>query len=115
MAFEVTKLIHGEEEANKAVSASAALFEGGVDTSSVPTYNLPRKKFEEKVRILEVAQGANLISSMSEGRRLVSQGGLFINNKKLLDPNEFLSEVDFEEGFALLKKGKKNFVKVVLS
>lgn len=115
MAFEVTKLIHGEEEANKAVSASAALFEGGVDTSSVPTYNLPRKKFEEKVRILEVAQGANLISSMSEGRRLVSQGGFFVNNKKLLDPNEFLSEVDFEEGFALLKKGKKNFVKVVLS
>ena len=115
MAFEVTKLIHGEEEANKAVSASAALFEGGVDTSSVPTYNLPRKEFEEKVRILEVAQRANLISSISEGRRLVSQGGFFVNNKKLLDPNEFFSDIDFEEGFALLKKGKKNFVKVVLS
>lgn len=114
MAFEVTKLIHGEEETNKAVSASAALFEGGVDTSSVPTYNLPRKEFEEKVRILEVAQRANLISSMSEGRRLVSQGGLFVNNKKLLDPNEFFSDVDFNEGFALLKKGKKNFVKIVL-
>ena len=115
MAFEITKLIHGEEEANKAVSAATALFEGGIDTSSVPTYNLLTKEFQEKVRILEVALRANLISSISEGRRLVSQGGFFVNNKKLLDPNEFFSDVDFNEGFALLKKGKKNFVKIVLS
>ena len=114
MAYEITKLIHGKEDADEAVKASAALFEGGTNMDAVPTYSLSKGEFKGKIRVLEVAQKSNLISSISEGRRLVSQGAITLNDKKLLDPNEFLNELDFESGFALLKKGKKNFVKIVI-
>ena len=114
MAFEITKLIHGEEDANEAVKASQALFGGGVDLSSVPTVSVSKQDFENGVRVLEIAQKGNLIASISEGRRLLQQGAILLNNEKVSDPNKTLTENDFAEGHALIKKGKKAFVKVVV-
>lgn len=114
MAFEVTKLIHGEEDAKEAQTASEALFGGGADLSSAPTFELAKADYEKGIRVLEVALSSKLISSISEGRRLVLQNAITLNDEKISDPNYVLSEKDFENGFALLKKGKKNFVKINL-
>ncbi len=114
MAYEVTKLIHGEEDAKEAQTASEALFGGGADFSNAPTIQLSKDELKVGKRLLEVALSAKLIPSISEGRRLVSQNAISLNDNKISDPNYLLSEADFTDGFVLLKKGKKNFVKIDL-
>ncbi|MGN0748154.1 MAG: tyrosine--tRNA ligase [Christensenellales bacterium] len=114
MAYEVTKLIHGEEDAKEAQTASEALFGGGADFSNAPTIQLSKDELKDGKRLLEVALSAKLIPSISEGRRLVSQNAISLNDNKISDPNYLLSEADFTDGFVLLKKGKKNFVKIDL-
>lgn len=114
MAYEVTKLIHGEEDAKEAQTASEALFGGGADFSNAPTIQLSKDELKDGKRLLEVALSAKLIPSISEGRRLVSQNAISLNDNKISDSNYLLSEADFTDGFVLLKKGKKNFVKIDL-
>ena len=114
MAYEVTKLIHGEEDAKEAQTASEALFGEGADFSNAPTIQLSKDELKVGKRLLEVALSAKLIPSISEGRRLVSQNAISLNDNKISDPNYLLSEADFTDGFVLLKKGKKNFVKIDL-
>ena len=115
LAFEITKLIHGEKDAEEAVKASMALFEGGVDLSSAPTFELSTDEFNQGVKVLDIAVKAKLISSISEGRRMIDQQALSINKEKISDYNLVLNENHFAEGFALLKKGKKSFVKIILN
>jgi len=114
LAFELTSMIHGDEEAKKAESAAKALFGGGSDTSNMPTTELSSDDFTEgKIGLLDAMLKAGLIPSKGEGRRLVQQGGVSLNDAKVSDPLFTLSDSDFNDGFAVIKKGKKVFHKIV--
>ena len=107
-AFEITKLIHGEEEAKKAEEASNALFNG---TGSLD--NMPTTKIDNiNISILDAIVISGLAPSKSQARTLISQGGISVNDYAVNDYNYTLSEDDFKDGYAILKKGKKVFHKL---
>ncbi|SHK53834.1 tyrosyl-tRNA synthetase [Clostridium cavendishii DSM 21758] len=112
LAFEVTKLIHGEEEANKAVIASEALFEGGSDMSNVPTVEVNKDKLG--ALIIDVLVETAIVPSKAEARRLITQNGLTLNDKKVSDVKEVLTKDDFKDGIAIIKRGKKNYTRLTL-
>ncbi|MCM0646814.1 tyrosine--tRNA ligase [Clostridium swellfunianum] len=112
LAFEVTKLIHGEEEANKAKSAAEALFSGGGDMSNVPTAEVASSIIGST--IVDVLVAAKILPSKGEARRLIQQGGLTVNNEKITDANMIVSEEFFKDGSMLVKRGKKNYNKIVV-
>ena len=104
-AFEITKLIHGEEEAIKAEEATKALFDKGGDISNMPTTKLET----ENISILDAVVLAGMATSKSQAKTLISQGGITLNDEKILDVQYKLSAKDFNKGYAILKKGKKVF------
>ncbi|NFO33761.1 tyrosine--tRNA ligase [Clostridium botulinum] len=110
LAFEVTKLVHGEEEAKKAEEAANALFSGGADMSNVPTVTIAKEDLGSTV--LDIIAKTKIVPSKKEGRRLIEQGGLSINGEKIIDLTRILNEDDFEDGSALIKRGKKNYNKI---
>jgi len=110
LAFEVTKLIHGEEEATKAKTAAEALFGSGVDMSNVPTVTIPKDMIGNVV--LDILAYTKIVPSKAEGRRLIQQGGLTINENKIIDIGAVINNSDFKEGSLLLRKGKKGYFKV---
>ena len=105
LAFEVTKLIHGEQEAIKAQTAAEALFGGGVDMSNVPTVSIPLDM--KNGGLMDILVYTKVVPSKAEARRLIEQGGLTISGKKIEDKNATLTDSDFEDGSVLIKKGKK--------
>ncbi len=113
LAFEVTKLVHGEEEATKAQQAAEALFGKGGDMSNVPTYEMGKDKLGSE--LLDILVEAEIVPSKAEGKRLVKQGGLSLNGEKVADFKKTLEEADFENGEVLIKRGKKNYNKIVLA
>lgn len=113
LAFELTKMVHGEEEAQKADAAAKALFGSGADNANMPTTELGAAQAENGIAILDLMQHCGLIASKSEGRRLVQQGGVSAGGQKITDPAYRFAAADFENGL-VLKKGKKVFHKVVL-
>lgn len=112
LAFEVTKLIHGEEEAQKAQAASEALFAGGSDMSNVPTVSIAKEKIG--LPIIDILAETGIVPSKAEAKRLVQQGGLSINGEKVTDFKKLLEETDLSEGSALIKRGKKNYNRIVI-
>ena len=112
LAYEVTKLVHGEEEAQKAQAASEAVFAG---TGSVE--NMPTSVVADAVGrgLLDVLCEIGLIPSKGEGRRLMQQNGLAVNDEKVTDPNTVVSEEMFADGYMIVKKGKKVFRRIILS
>lgn len=112
LAFEVTKLVHGEDEAKKAEEAANALFSGGADMSNVPTVIISKDDIGSM--ILDIIAKTKIVPSKKEGRRLIEQGGLSINGEKVNDLNRILNEEDFEDGAVLIKRGKKNYNKIVI-
>ena len=107
-AFEITKLIHGEEEAKKAEEASNALFSGKGNL-----YNMPTTKLEDKnISILDAMIKVGIAPSKGQARTLINQGGVSLNDEKISDTNYVLSDDDFKDGYAILKKGKKVFHKL---
>ena len=112
LAYEVTKLVHGEEEAQKAQAASEAVFAG---TGSVE--NMPTSVVADAVGrgLLDVLCEIGLIPSKGEGRRLMQQNGLAVNDEKVTDPNTVISEEMFADGYMIVKKGKKVFRRIILS
>ena len=112
LAFELTKLLHGEEEAIKADSAAKALFSGTGDDTNMPTTELSNPNPDDLL-ILNLLTTANLITSKSEGRRLIEQGGLSINDVKVTDPFLRVSLDDLKAGIKI-KKGKKIFHKIIV-
>ncbi|MBD7910236.1 MULTISPECIES: tyrosine--tRNA ligase [Clostridium] len=113
LAYEVTKLVHGEEEAKKAEEASKALFSGGADMSNVPTVTISRDKLGTE--LLEVLVENKIVPSKAEGKRLIQQGGLSVNGEKVTDFKRVINDEDFNDGFALIKRGKKNYNKIELA
>lgn len=112
LAFEVTKLIHGEEEAAKVKSAAEALFAGGGDMSNVPTAAISRDMIGSS--IVDILVATKILPSKGEARRLIQQGGLTVNNEKVTDVNMTVSEENFKDGSMLVKRGKKNYNKIVV-
>lgn len=115
LSYEVTKFIRGEEDAKKASEASSALFGGGIDLSNVPTVALSREVFNADVTAVDfVTALTGFIGGKSEARRLIEQGGITIGDFK---PSKFSDLIDvniFKDGYVIMKKGKKNFLKVEL-
>ncbi|RII36553.1 tyrosine--tRNA ligase [Clostridium chromiireducens] len=110
LAYEITKLVHGEEEAKKAEEAATALFAGGADMSNVPTVTITKE--EIGLPILDIMASTKIVPSKKEGRRLIEQGGLSINGVKVEDMTRTLNEDDFQDGAVLIKRGKKNYNKI---
>ncbi|MBO5034923.1 MAG: tyrosine--tRNA ligase [Oscillospiraceae bacterium] len=114
LAFELTKMVHGEEEANKAQASARALFAGGGDTANMPTTILTADDLTDgSVGLLDLMVKCGLAPSKKEARRLVEQGGVEINGEKAADPTVRFEKEDFEGNGLVLKKGKKVFHKVV--
>lgn len=114
LAFEVTKLVHGEEEARKADEAAKALFGKGTSTENVPFTEIPRVELLEGMDILTLLTRTNLVPSRSEGRRLVQQGGIAIDDIKVEDIQLMVKEEDFKDGTLMIRKGKKVYHQVRL-
>ena len=115
LAYELTKLVHGEAEAEKAQATAKALFTGAADADNMPSTTVGKADFDAGVQLLDVMVAAGLIKSKGEGRRLVQQGGVSLNDRKVADPMLVLSAADFEKGYAVIKKGKKVFHKIVVA
>jgi len=108
-AFEITKLIHGEEEAIKAEKAADALFGDGGDIENMPSVTIN----EDETAILDILVKSGIAASKGQAKTLIAQGGVALNNEKIDDITYHLTDEDFKEGYAILKKGKKTFVKVI--
>ena len=115
LAFELTKLVHGEEEATKAQASAKALFVGGGDDDNMPTTEIPADKLTEgKIGILSLMVCCGLAASNGEARRLVQQGGVFVNDEKVPDQSYSVTGEMLSQGVKL-RKGKKVFHKAVLA
>lgn len=115
LAFEVTKQIHGEDEAVKARDAAKALFSAGTDTDNMPSTDISASDFTAgKIGVLDLLMKTGLTSSKGEGRRLVKQGGITIGGEKIADPAENISTENFDKKYIIIKKGKKIYHKVNL-
>ncbi len=115
LAFELTKLVHSEEEANKALSATKALFGGGSDLSHMPTTQLAPEDFnEDKVPVVDLLVKTGLAPSKAEAKRLIKQGGILVDDVKITQFDAAVEKSSFEKGHIILKKGKKSFHKVIL-
>ncbi len=113
LAFEVTKLVHGQEEAQKAQDAARAAFSGVGDMDNVPSTILDKALFEgEGMGIVSLMKECGLVPSNGEGFRTIEQGGLSIDGKKVEDSKLKITVDMFKDGTILLKKGKKTFHRV---
>ena len=114
LAYELTKLVHGEEEAEKAQSAARAIFAGGGDHENMPSTVLSDADFTDgKIGLLDIMVKAGLAASKGEARRLVIQGGVSVNDDKMSDPQQAFSSDEIKDGM-IIKKGKKVFHKITL-
>ena len=113
LAFEVTKLIHGEEEAVKARDAAKALFSNNANSENMPTTTLTDADFENgAITVIDAMVKAGLVKSKGEARRLITQGGVSVNDNKVSSIDEVITMDDAAKG-AVIKKGKKIFHKIV--
>ena len=113
LAYEVTKLVHGEEEARKAQAATEALFGGGADLSNVPTIEITADEMSAKV--IDVLTAAKVFSSKREARQMITQGGLTVKEEILKDPEASLSADMFDADKSLLiRKGKKKYYRLLV-
>lgn len=112
LAFEVTKLVHGEEEALKAKQTAEELFSNKGISDNMPSKKI--NKSDLNVNILDLLVKVEMISSKSEGRRLMEQNGISINQNKETNVDRMITENDFKDGFIIVQKGKKNFLKIEL-
>lgn len=114
LSFEITKFVRGEEDALSAQEATNALFKGTGDLENAPTYEILKQDFENGVLLIDIAVNSKLIFSKSEARRLIDQKGLVLNDEKVSSFDQKLTKEDFSNGYALLKKGKKSFIKLII-
>jgi tyrosyl-tRNA synthetase len=115
LAYELTKLVHGEEEAEKAMAAAKALFVGGGDDANMPTTEITADKLVDgKIGFLNLMVACGLAPSNKQARQLVQQGGVFVNDEKMADPTFAVTEDMLKEGVKI-RKGKKVFHKAVLA
>src|SRR5574344_1149753 len=112
MAFEVTKLVHGEEEAIKARKLSEDLFNNNGVSDNMDTVELNKDELD-KITLIELLTKTNIISSKSEARRLITQNGISINNIKESNESKIISSDMLTDNYIIIQKGKKTFIKVL--
>lgn len=115
LAFEVTKLVHGEKEATKAQEGARAAFKGEGDLSNIPKVTMNKASFTEGMGIVTLIKEAGLVQSNSEGFRTIEQGGLMMNGEKVENSKLTVTLSDFKDGRLMLQKGKKTFKIVELN
>ena len=115
LAYELTKMVHGEEEAEKAKAGAKALFaQGGVNTEHMPTTTLTAEDFTDgKITLIDMMLKSSLCATKSEARRLIQQGGVFVGDNKVTSVDHAVEESDFAGDGVIVKKGKKTFHKFV--
>ena len=114
LAYEITKLVHGEEEAKKAQNTAKNLFTGAKDSSSMPQYILPKDTLiDEKLPLTSLLMLASLASSKSDARRLIEQGGISVDEVKITNPSTEITKHQLETGI-IIRKGKKVFKRINL-
>ena len=115
LAYELTALVHGDEEAKKADEAAKALFGGNMNTDNMPTTVLSEADFTDgAVSLIDVLVKAGIIKSRGEGRRLIEQGGVTVDDEKAKSFADTIARSSFEKGHVIVKKGKKVFNKIVI-
>ena len=115
LAYDLTEMVHGKEEAEKAQAAAKALFAGGADLANVPTTEMEKSAFEgEGMGLVSLIKDLGLVSSNGDGFRTIEQGGLTVNDVKIEDKKTQVTVDMFKDGALLIKKGKKKFHRVVL-
>ena len=113
LAYEVTKLIHGKEEADKAVKATEALFGGGADMENVPTLEIAEA--DKTAKLVDVLTAQKVFSSKREARQMIAQRGLYLNNSAVEDAEFALTpELFAEDGGVLIRKGKKKYYRLIV-
>lgn len=113
LAFELTKLVHGKQEAQKAQNGARALFAGGGNKSDMPACDLSSEDLTDgSIDLISLLVKTELVSSRSEGRRAIEQGGVTVNNEKITDVRKCYTADDFDTDEFIIKRGKKKFMKV---
>ncbi len=114
LAYELTALVHGKEEAEKAQSAAKSVFGAGGNSENMPSTTLSAEDFtDEGINIIDVLIKAELVTSRGEARRLIEQGGVSVDNEKVTTVSYIIPASDFEKGYVIIKKGKKVFHKII--
>ncbi len=115
LAYELTKMVHGEEEAQKAQDSARALFAGGGDTENMPSTTIGNDAFvDDAIGAIDLLIATGLTPSRGEARRLIEQGGMSVDGEKVSGAFATISKSAFEKGYILIKKGKKAYHKVIL-
>ncbi len=114
LAFECTKIVHGEEEAQKAQEASAALFSGGSASEEVPTFAVSREELEADSRLTTILNNCGLCTSRSDARKMIMQGAVTVNDEKISDVDFTISFDQIGADGLLLRRGKKNYMRLVI-
>ena len=107
LAYEITKIVHGEEEATKAQEAARAIFAGGIKSEDMPTTTYDKAKFEEGVDLITMLVDAKMCPTRSDARRQIQQGGVAVNDEKETDFARVLTLADMTDGSIIIRKGKK--------
>ena len=114
LAYELTALVHGTEEAEKAQSAARAIFTGAGNAENMPSTTLAADDFsDDGLNIIDAMIKAGLVTSRGEARRLIEQGGVSVDDVKITAPAHLIPLADFEKGYVIIKKGKKVFHKII--
>ena len=114
LAYELTALVHGKEEAEKAQSAAKSIFGAGCNSENMPSTTLSAEDFsDDGINIIDALIKANLVTSRGEARRLIEQGGVSVDNEKVTAVSYIIPVSDFEKGYVIIKKGKKVFHKII--
>jgi len=114
LAYELTALVHGKDEAEKAQNAAKAIFAGAGNSENMPSTTLEASDFsDEGLNIIDALTKAGLCPSRGEARRLIQQGGVSVDDVKISEPNYIIPVSDFEKGYVIIKKGKKVFLKII--
>ena len=115
LAYELTALVHGEEEAQKALEGARALFSAKSDTNNMPSTELEADSVSDAgIGLIDLLLAAKLVPSKAEARRLIQQGGISIDDEKITDVNAVIAQNAFAKGYVVIKKGKKVFHKAIL-
>ncbi|GKX29846.1 tyrosine--tRNA ligase 1 [Vallitalea longa] len=114
MAYEITKLVHGKEEADKVLKTITEIFDKNKIASDMPNFDIDKKLIESGISINDLLFMCEFVGSKSEGRRLIKQGGISLNGDKIEDVDFVVGVGDIQDGCLILKRGKKNYLKVVV-
>lgn len=116
LAYEVTKLVHGKQEADKALEAARSVFGGGAVSRNMPTTELTPSDFQGgRISVIDLLMKTKLVPSRGEARRLIEQGGISIDDVKVMSFSEDIGAASFEKGYVVIKKGKKVFHKAIFN